>query len=185
MIEDVYSQTEERMTKSIEALRRELATIRTGRASTSLLDRISVDYYGTLTPLNQLASISAPEPRLIVIQPWDKSQIPSIEKAILSSDLGLPPTNDGKLIRLTIPPLTRERREELVKVVNGRAEEVRISIREARHVANESLKRMEKAKEISEDDSRHGKEQIQKITDKYIEEVDQILAAKEKEVLEV
>jgi len=169
----------------IKALKRELVTIRTGRASTSLLDRIRVDYYGTPTPLNQLASISAPEPRLIVIQPWDKSQIPAIEKAILKADLGLPPTNDGRLIRLAIPALTQERREGLVKVVKRKAEEVRISIREARHVANETLKRMERAKEISEDDFRRGREMIQKLTDRYIEEADQVLAVKEEEILEV
>jgi len=185
LIEKVYSQVEERMTMGIKALKRELVTIRTGRASTSLLDRIRVDYYGTPTPLNQLASISAPEPRLIVIQPWDKSQIPAIEKAILKADLGLPPTNDGRLIRLAIPALTQERREGLVKVVKRKAEEVRISIREARHVANETLKRMERAKEISEDDFRRGREMIQKLTDRYIEEADQVLAVKEEEILEV
>lgn len=185
MNEKVYNQAEQRMIRSIEALKRELVTIRTGRASTSLLDGIRVDYYGTHTPMDQLASISVPEPRLIVIQPWDKSQIPAIEKAILKADLGLPPTNDGRLIRLAIPVLTQERREELVKVVKRKAEEVRISIREARHVANETLKRMEGAKEISDDDFRRGREKIQKLTDRYIEEADQVLAAKEKEILEV
>lgn len=185
MIEKVYSQVEQRMTRGVEALKRELVTIRTGRASASLLDGIRVDYYGTPTPLDQLASISVPEPRLIVIQPWDKSQIPAIEKAILKADLGLPPTNDGRLIRLAIPALTQERREKLVKVVKRKAEEVRISVREARHVANETLKGMERVKEISEDDFRRGREKIQKLTDRYIEEVDQVLAAKEKEILEV
>mgnify|MGYP001040866248 CR=1 FL=1 len=184
MIEEIYRQTEERMKKSIEAFRRDLATMRTGRASASILEGIKVDYYGTLTSLNHLATISIPQPTLLVIQPWDKSILPAIDKAILTSDLSLTPQVSEGIIRITLPSLTRERREELVKIVKKRAEEGRISIREARRRANEELKNKEKEKKIPEDDYHKGWKKIQELTDKYVKEIDQILKEKEKEILE-
>jgi ribosome recycling factor len=151
----------------------------------ALLDGITLDYYGTPTPLNQLATLAVPESRLITIQPWDKSQLGLIEKAIQRSDLGLTPTNDGKVIRLSIPPLTEERRKELVKQVKKIGEETKVAIRNVRREGNEGLKSQEKAKEISEDENRRGQEQIQKITDRFVAKVDEILQAKEREVMEV
>lgn len=185
MIKEVLAETEEKMKKAISVVRSEFGTVRTGRASVSLLDRITVDYFGTPTPLNQLATITAPEPRLLMVQPWDKSTLPNVEKAILQSDLGLTPSNDGTFIRLPIPPLTEERRKELVKVVKGLAEEGRISIRNVRREANEALKAMEKRHEISEDDLHRTEEQVQKLTDNYIKEIDEMLKNKEKEIVEV
>ena len=161
-IQELLTQQETRMDKTIEALKQEFASIRTGRASTSLLDKITVDYYGTPTPVNQVANVSAPEPRMILITPWDKSMIGAIEKAVLQSDLGLNPSNDGAVIRLAIPQLTEERRKELVKVVHKRAEEAKVAIRNIRRDANEVLKKEEKAKTITEDDSKDGQEKIQK-----------------------
>lgn len=184
-IQELLTQQETRMDKTIEALKQEFASIRTGRASTSLLDKITVDYYGAPTPVNQVANVSAPEPRMILITPWDKSMIGAIEKAILQSDLGLNPSNDGAVIRLAIPQLTEERRKELVKVVHKRAEEAKVAIRNIRRDANEVLKKEEKAKTITEDDSKDGQEKIQKLTDKKIKVVDDLKDKKEKDVLEV
>jgi ribosome recycling factor len=185
MLDDVYQEVEHKMQRSIDALRRDLSRIRTGRASLALLDGIKIDYYGTATPLNQMATLSVPESRLITIQPWDKSQIATIEKAIQSSDLGLTPTNDGTIIRLTIPALTAERRKDLVKQVKKMGEESKIALRNVRRDGNETLKSFEKDKLVSEDDMRRGQEQVQKITDRYIANVDEILQTKEHEVMEV
>lgn len=185
MLELVYSDAEERMEKVINAFQRELATLRAGRATPALLDRIEVDYYGTVTPLNQLAGVSAPESRLLVIQPWDKQSLGDIEKAILKSDLGLTPTSDGNIIRLAIPQLTEERRKELVKLVRKKAEEGKVSIRNIRRDANEEIKQLEKSSDITEDERRRAQDKIQEITDKKIVEIDEVTAAKEKEMMEV
>jgi ribosome recycling factor len=185
MIDEVYQEVEHKMDRSLAALRKDLARIRTGRASLALLEGISVDYYGTTTPLNQLATLAAPESRLMTIQPWDKSQIGPIEKALQRSDLGLTPVNDGKMIRLAIPPLTAERRQNLVKQVKKIGEESKVALRNVRREGNDWLKDLEKTKEISEDDLRRGQEHIQKITDRFIGQVDEVLSAKEHEILEV
>jgi len=185
MIDEVLVEVEERMEKVIEALRNDLMAIRTGRASPALVERLRVEYYDTLTPLNQLATISAPEPRLLTIRPWDPSALPAIEKAILKSDLGLTPSNDGKLIRLTIPRLTEERRRELVKIVARRVEEARVAIRNCRRDGIEDLREFEKEKLISEDDFYRGRDRIQELTDKFIERVNELGQKKEAEVLEV
>jgi len=184
MIEDTLQETKERMGKTITALENELKRVRTGRASVSLLDGIRVDYYGTQTPLNQMASLSVPESRLIVIQPWDVSAIKDIEKAILKSDLGLTPSSDGKLIRISIPPLTEERRKELVKVVSKMCEEHKIATRNIRRDANELLKGFKKDGDISEDDAFKGQDSVQKVTDDFIAKIDEIYKDKEKEILE-
>ncbi len=184
MLEDVYKETRTRMKKSLAKLEKELAAIRTGRASTALLEDIRVTYYGTPTPLNQLATISVPEARLITIQPWDKSIIKEIEKAISHSDLGLNPSSDGNVIRITFPPLTEERRKELVKVVKKIGEEYKIAIRNIRRDSNEEVKEMEKEKLVSEDESKRALKEIQKITDEFIKKVDELLEAKEKEIME-
>lgn len=184
MIEETYEETRERMGKSIEALKAELKRIRTGRASVSLLDGIRVDYYGTLTPLNQMASLSVPESRLILIQPWDVSAIKGIEKAILKSDLGLTPSNDGKLIRISIPPLTEERRKQLVRLLQKTCEEHKIAVRNIRRDANELLKGFKKDGDISEDDAFKAQDAIQKITDEHVKMIDGIYKDKEKEILE-
>ena len=184
MIETLFDETKQNMGKRVEALKQELTRLRTGRASLSLLDGIKVDYYGTQTPLNQVASLAIPESRLITIQPWDNSVIGEIEKAILKSELGLTPMSDGKLIRITIPPLTEDRRKELVKVVRKTVESFRVAIRNIRRESNEDLKDLKKDGEISEDEAFKAQEQIQKMTDEYIEMVDQIGSAKEKEILE-
>ncbi len=185
MLQDVYKDTEAQMQKVIEALKRDFAGIRTGRASIGLLDGISVDYYGTQTPLNQVATLSVPESSLIVIQPWDASVIKQIEKAILRSDLGITPSNDGKVIRLAVPPLTEERRKELAKLVKKRAEEKRVAVRQVRRESNDLLKSFEKDKEITEDERHQGQDQVQKITDAYVKQMDDISAHKEKEILEI
>lgn len=185
MIEDIMRETEERMDKAVKALRSDLATIRTGRASPALVERLPVEYYGTPTPLNQLAAISAPEPRLLVIRPWDPKSLSSIERAILKSDLGLTPINDGKLIRLAIPQLTEERRRELIKVVGKRVEEARIAIRNCRRDGLRDLRGLEKEKLISEDDYYHGKDEMQELTDRFIKEIDKIRRGKEKEIIEI
>lgn len=185
MLEEVYEEVERKMERSIEALRKDLSRIRTGRASLALLDGISVDYYGTATALNQMATLAVPESRLITIQPWDKTQIGPIEKAIQRSDLGLTPTNDGTLIRLSIPPLTADRRKELVKQVKKVGEESKIALRNVRRDGNDMLKSLEKDKLVSEDDWRRGQDQVQKITDRYIAQIDEILQSKEHEVMEV
>jgi len=184
MIDEVLRETEAGMQKTIAVLKKELSTLRAGRANAALLDKVTVDYYGTPTPVNQLANISVPEARLLVIQPWDKSSIGAIEKAILKSELGITPTNDGSVIRLVIPPLTEERRKELVKLIKKYGEEAKVAVRNARRDANDTLKDLQKAGDISEDESKRAQEKVQKITDKYVEEVDKVLAVKEKEVLE-
>ena len=184
MIESMYQETKESMQKSIDALENDLKKIRTGRASLSILDDIRVDYYGTLTPLNQMASLSTPESRLITIQPWDVSVIKDVEKAILKSDLGLTPSNDGKVVRISIPPLTEERRKQLVKVIYKKSEEHKISIRNVRRDTNDLLKSLKKDGEISEDDAFKAQDQVQKITDEHIKLIDDVCKNKEKEILE-
>lgn len=185
MLKNVYKDAETRMEKAIKTFKEDLATLRAGRATPALVEKIKVDYYGVMTPLNQMANISAPEPRLLVIQPWDVNSLNEIERAILKSDLGITPNNDGKVIRLIIPRLTEERRQELVKVVRKKAEECRIAIRNIRRDENDKIKQMEKNGEISEDDSYRAQNEIQKITDKYIGKVDEIMEKKEKEIMEV
>lgn len=185
MAKEVYEDAQSRMEKAVAALKRDLATLRAGRATPSLLDKITVDYYGSSMPINQLANISVPEPRLLVIQPWDKKAVAEIERALLKSDLGLTPNSDGSVIRLSIPQLTEERRKELVKVVRKKAEESRVAIRNIRRDANDELKKLEKNGELTEDDQRKAQDEVQKLTDKFIEEVEKILAAKEKEIMEV
>ncbi|HEV8341656.1 MAG TPA: ribosome recycling factor [Candidatus Binatia bacterium] len=185
MNEPFFADLQKEMEKSIAAFRKDLAKIRTGRASTALLEGVMVDYYGTSTPLNQLANLSAPEPRLLVIQPYDRGAIGNIEKAILKSDLGLTPNNDGKVIRIPIPELTEERRKELAKHVKKIAEEFRVSVRNHRRLAVEKLKEMEKKKELTADDLKHSQDRVQKMTDEYILRVDKVLKAKEDEIMEV
>ncbi len=185
MYDDVIKTANEKMIKSQEALKRELQSLRAGRANPQLLDRIMVDYYGTQTPLKQMANISAPEPRLLTIAVWDTKAIPKVEKAILQSDLGLNPANDGKIIRLVIPELNEERRKELTKMVKKSAEETRVAVRAARRDAMDAIKKMEKDSEISEDDRFRAEDEIQKLTDKAIKEVDSIAEEKEKEIMSV
>jgi ribosome recycling factor len=184
MIESIYQETRESMGKSVEALKNELKRIRTGRASLSILDGIKIDYYGTLTPLNQMATLAVPESRLITIQPWDVSVVKDIEKAILKSDLGLTPSSDGKIIRISIPQLTEDRRKELVKVVHKVCEDYKVSVRNFRRDSNELLKSMKKDGEITEDDAFNSQEQVQKITDEHIKLIDECYQEKEKEILE-
>lgn len=175
----------DRMNGAIDALKKDFAAIRTGRASLSLLEGITVDYYGTLTPINQVATLGIPDPKQITIQPWEPKLIAEIEKAILKSGLGLTPTNDGKIIRLNIPPLTEERRKELVKVAKKRAEEARVAVRNIRRDINDEIKKSEKEKHLSEDDVKRLQDEIQKITDSYIAKVEEVLQHKEKEIMEV
>lgn len=184
MDQELKKRINDRMSKAIDALKKDLASVRTGRASLALLDGIMVNYYNTLTPLQQLASLSIPESRQIAIQPWDTKIIPEIEKAILKSDLGLTPTNDGKIIRINIPPLTEERRKQLVKAVKKKAEETKVAIRNIRRDIIDDLKKMEKEKHLSEDDVKRSQDEIQKITDLYINKVDEVLSFKEKEIME-
>ncbi|MBM7647099.1 ribosome recycling factor [Bacillus ectoiniformans] len=185
MEKQVMDQAKERMTKAVQAYTRELASIRAGRANSSLLDRITVDYYGAPTPINQLASVSIPEARLLVIQPYDKTSMGDIEKAILKSDLGLTPSNDGSVIRLAFPALTEERRKELVKLVKKEGEDAKVAIRNIRRDANDELKKLEKNGEITEDGLRGLTEDVQKQTDEYINKIDGISKDKEKEIMEV
>ncbi|MDF2716546.1 MAG: ribosome recycling factor [Paenibacillus sp.] len=184
MPQSIKKSAEERMEKAIGSLRKELASLRAGRATPALLDRVQVDYYGSMTPVNQLANINTPDSRTIMIQPWDKSSVAAIEKAILKSELGLTPSNDGGSIRLSIPPLTEERRGELVKMTKKYGEEAKVAIRNIRRDANDDIKKLEKSS-ISEDESRRHQEDIQKSTDKYIAEIDKVLVGKEKEIMEV
>jgi len=181
----VMSQVKERMDNSIGAYTRELATIRAGRANASLLDRISIDYYGAPTPINQMAGISTPEPRLIVIQPYDKSTLGDIEKAILKSDIGIMPSNDGNLIRLAVPLLTEDRRKEIVKLVKKEAENSKVVIRNVRRDGNEEFKKLEKNGEITEDELHRNGDEIQKLTDSYIQQIDEIAKSKENEIMEI
>jgi len=185
MTKQIFSAAEEKMKKTTEVLQRELSSIRTGKATTSLLDGIKVEYYGSMVPLSQVANLSVPDYKLIIIQPWEKRLIPEIAKAIQRSDLGLNPITDANVVRLPIPPLTEERRQDLVKLVKKIIEESKISLRNIRREANEALKKKEKDKEISEDDSRKGIEQVQKILDKHIEVVEELLKKKEEEIMEV
>jgi ribosome recycling factor len=182
---DVTKETRPRMETVIEDVRRKLATVRTGRAAVSLLDTVVVDYYGTPTPLNQMASVHAPEPQMLTVQPWDPTQLGSVEKAIRAADLGLNPSNDGKLVRIPIPPLTEERRKQLAKQVHEIAEEHRTAIRNIRRDENDKLKKMLKDKTISEDAERDGLDQVQKLTDTYISKIDELAKGKEHEIMSI
>jgi ribosome recycling factor len=185
MDEKIVKEVEAKMDKTLSSLRTDLNKVRTGRASLALFDDIRIDYYGTATPLHQMATLAVPEPRLITIQPWDTSVVVEIEKAILKSELGVNPMSDGKIIRITIPRLTEERRKELVKVVKKMTEGTKVAIRNLRREANEQLKGLEKNKKISQDQLRQWMDKVQASTDKFIEKVDEVLAAKEKEILEI
>lgn len=185
MIKEILKDAEAKMEKVAENLRREFLSLRAGRATPAILDKIVVDYYGTPTPVNQTANISCPEPRLIVIQPWDKNMLPHIEKAILKSDLGLNPNNDGSVLRLNIPQLTEERRRDLVKTCAKKAEEAKVILRNIRRELNDQIKGLEKSKELSEDESKKSLEQVQKLTDQGVKNLDEILAQKEKDIMEV
>jgi ribosome recycling factor len=185
MIDDVLKDASNRMSKSLDSLQRDLNTVRTGRASPSLLDRVSIDYYGTPTPLNQIAGVSVPEARLIVIQPWDKGSIGDIEKALMKADLGLNPSNDGQVIRISIPPLTEDRRKQLVKVVHSHGEDAKVSARNVRRDSMSQVRDLLTSKDITEDDERRAEHQLDDITKKCIDEIDTIMKAKEAEVMEV
>ena len=182
---DIIRETRPRMDGAIEDVRRKLATVRTGRASVSLLDTITVDYYGTPTPLNQMASVHAPEPQMLTVQPWDATQLVGIEKAIRTADLGLNPSNDGKMVRIPIPPLTEERRKQLAKQVHEIAEEHRTAVRNVRRDANDKLKKLLKDKAISEDNERDALDEVQKLTDTYISRIDELSKSKEHELMSV
>lgn len=185
MYSEVYKNQEEKMSKTLKVLKDDLNSLRAGRANPSMLDRLTIDYYGTITPIKQIASVSAPEPRLITIQPYDPSVLVTIEKAIQQSDLGINPSNDGKLIRLNIPQLTEERRKELTKIARKMAEDSKIAIRNERRNTNEVFKKMEKDGEITEDDLKTAQDEVQKITDRFIKQIDDMTVDKEKEILEV
>ncbi len=185
MIRQIIDTTKKRMEKSLEGMQHGLAAIRTGRASISILDHVQANYYGTPTPLNQMASLSTPDPTMILIQPWDPSTISAIEKAILTSDLGLHPTNDGKVVRLPIPPLTEERRKQLAKTVGQIAEQHRVAIRQVRHDANDQLKAKLKEKAISEDEEKDGLKKVQDLTNEFIGKIDTLAKKKEAEILEI
>jgi ribosome recycling factor len=185
MLNDIYADAQDRMDKALESVENEFKRLRAGRASVTLVDGLKGAYYGTPTPLNQLATLTIPDPRTIMIQPWDNSIIGDLEKAILKSELGLTPMNDGKVIRINIPPLTTERRRELVKIVKKMAEEAKVAVRNIRRDANEMIKDLKKDKEISEDDQFRGQEETQKITDDFIKRIDALYTVKEKEILEI
>lgn len=185
MLNDVLREARASMDKAIKALKRDMAKVRTGRASVSLLDDVRVDYYGTPTPLSQVATLSVPEPRMITVQPWEKNIIPEIEKAIFKADLGLNPSSDGLLIRLPIPALTEERRKEMAKLVRKMGEEAKISVRTARRDANETLKMLEKEKEITTDDQKSGEKDVQKVTDEFVQNIDEVVKTKEQEIMEI
>ncbi len=184
-MEEIILDAEERMQKSVGTMVDEFAAIRSGRASAALFDKVRIEYYGEPTPLNQVATVSVPEARLVVIQPWDKTVIGAIEKAIQKSELSVNPSNDGKVIRINIPPLTEDRRKEIVKMAKNTAEQARIAIRNIRRDANDHLKKEQKDGDITEDDAKRGEDEVQKLTDSFVEKVDAALAAKEKEILEV
>lgn len=184
-INEITTNMEQKMHKSVDALKVDLASLRAGRATPSLLEKVMVEYYGTPTPVTQVASVTVPEPRMIVIQPWEKTIMKDIEKAIMKSDLGLNPNSDGVCIRLSLPQLTEDRRKDLVKVVHKKAEEYRVVVRNLRRDANDAIKKTEKAKEITEDEAKKGADQVQKITDKIMKEIDSVASNKEKEVMEV
>lgn len=185
MIRETVQETEEKMNHTLELLRKDLASMRAGRANPSILDKVIVDYYGAPTPVTQMANISVPESRLLVIQPWDKSTLAAIEKAIMKSDLALTPNNDGSIIRINIPQLTEERRRDLVKVIKKKSEEARVAVRNVRRETNDLIKELEKEHEVSEDDCKRGLEEVQKITDKFIKRVDDVMTLKEMEIMEV
>ena len=185
MIADAKSKTSAGMVKALESFRRDLSKVRTGRASLALLDDVRVDYYGTPTPLSQVAALAVPEPRLITIQPWEKNLAGEIEKAILKADLGLNPSSDGQLIRLVFPPLTEDRRKEMVKQVKRLGEEAKIAVRNVRREGNDTLKKLEKDKDITEDDLKRGEKEIQDVTDDYVARVDKVIAEKEKDLMEI
>ncbi|HEY3368563.1 MAG TPA: ribosome recycling factor [Symbiobacteriaceae bacterium] len=185
MTKQIIKEAEDRMKKSIEAFRHELSTMKAGRATPAILEKLRVDYYGTPTPISQVANIEVPDARTIMIKPWDRSQLKAIEKSILTSDLGLNPNNDGIVIRLSIPPMTEDRRKDLVKVVHKRTEEERVAVRNIRRDANDHIKKAEKDKTASEDESKRAQDDIQKLTDKMVKEVDHIMESKEKEIMEV
>ena len=185
MLDEILQDAERRMKKSVEHMRDDFASVRTGRASASLLNRVSVNYYGTPTPLNQIASIAVPEPTLLVVSPYDKSAIADVEKAILQSELGLNPVSDGNVLRLPIPKLTEERRKDLTKLVRSKAEEGRVAVRNVRRDVIEDLRAFEKEHEITKDDLHRGQEEAQKLTDRFIAEMDEMLKVKEKELMEV
>jgi len=185
MIASIHQETKERMGKTIDALKKDMQRVRTGRASANMLDSVKVDYYGTLTPLNQMASISVPESRLITIQPWDVSALKEIEKGILKANVGLTPSSDGKIIRISVPPLTEERRKEIVKIVNKTCEEYKVAVRNIRRDSNEMLKNLKKDNEISEDQQFKAQDKVQSITDDHIKIIDELLKDKEKEILEI
>ncbi len=185
MIKTIYQETKERMEKSVQALEKDMGRVRTGRASLSILDPVKVDYYGTLTPLSQMASIAVPESRLITVQPWDISAIKEVEKGILKANLGLTPVSDGKIIRISIPPLTEERRKEIAKKAHQTCEDFKVALRNIRRDSNDELKSLQKDGDISEDDNFKAQKQVQEITDEYIRKIDEIFAAKEKEILEI
>ncbi|MBR85262.1 MAG: ribosome recycling factor [Rhodospirillaceae bacterium] len=185
MVNDILAEAKSEMKKAVEAFQREVATVRTGRANASLLDMIRVEYYGSQVPVNQVATVTIPEPRLIVLQPFDKTVIPELEKAIQQSNLGLTPSNDGNLVRLPIPQLTEERRKELVKVVHGMSEECKVSVRNHRRDANDMVKDGQKDGEIPEDEAKRASDQIQKLTDEFTCKIDELLADKEAEIMEV
>lgn len=185
MTKEVIGQTKDKMEKSVQAFSREIASIRAGRANASLLDKITVDYYGAPTPINQLAGVSTPEARLLVIQPYDKTALGDIEKAIMKSDLGISPSNDGSVIRLAIPALTEERRKDLAKLVKKEAEEAKVHVRNVRRDGNEDLKKLEKNGDITEDDLRSFQDDVQKLTDQYIAKIDELAKEKENEIMEV
>jgi ribosome recycling factor len=185
MTDDVFGSAEHRMKRAVEILQQDYANIRTGRATPSLLDKVTVDYYGTPTPISGMATINVPEPRLIVVQPWDRTALPSIEKAIQKSDLGLNPSSDGTVIRLAIPQLNEERRKDLVKQVHKRAEEGRVAIRNIRRESQDQLKRKEREHAISEDELKRSSERLQKLTDGFVGQIDEVSRRKEQEVLEV
>lgn len=182
---ELIDETKERMTKTLNVLKSELASLRAGRANAQVLDRIAVDYYGSMTPINQLGNISTPEPRMLIIALWDTKMIPAVEKAIQKSDLGINPANDGKVIRLVFPELTEERRKDLVKTVRKKGEESKVAIRNIRREMNDQIKKQKKDGDITEDDQKRMEEKGQKMTDEFIKDIDTILAAKEKEILSV
>jgi ribosome recycling factor len=185
MTADLFDDAERRMHKAVDALKQDIAAIRTGRASSALVERIQVDYYGTPTPINQVATISVPEPRLLVIQPWDRKMIADIEKAIQKSDLGINPSNDGQVIRLNIPPMSEERRRDMVKMLHKKLDEHKVAVRNVRRDVQDKLRDREKKKEVSEDELKRSSDRLQKLTDRYIEEMEKVGKTKELEILEV
>lgn len=181
----VKEEAKQRMEKTVQSLKQDLGSLRAGRATPALLDKVFVEYYGAATPINQLANVSAPEPRLLVIQPWDKTALPNIEKALQKSDLGITPNNDGNVIRINLPALTEERRAELVKVAKKFGEEAKVSVRNIRRDANDEIKKMEKAGDLSEDEGRRHQEDIQKLTDQYVKQIDETVLNKEQDIMSV